>query len=271
MKAPRWTIAFLRALERSGVARWAATDAGVDFTTAYARRKRHSDFAEAWAAALARGRAERERVRGAELAGRVARLRKRPSTIASSGNGPPPSAGIPRALSDPRSLEARSDRAKLREELTIVNGQLKRVGPGRWGAAKEQALLAELAWSGNIGRGCRAAGVSSQALSTRRLRDRHLDTACDAAIEIARTRLGGLMVELGNRTFDPDELPLGADGPKMTIAEAIQVLKFGAGRRPAPAEPQVEAYVVADVKERLEKKMRLLGLMAEEEDEARAL
>lgn len=147
-----------------------------------------------------------------------------------------------------------------REELFIVNGQLRRVGPGRWGAAKEQALLAELAWSGSISRGCRAAGVSTQALSRRRLNDRHLDAACDAAVEIARKRLNGYVVEAANRTFDPDELPLGEGGPTVTIDQAIAILKLGAGRGAAPAAaPVYEPYEPADVMKRLEQKMRMLG------------
>ena len=35
MKEPRWVVPFLRALERTGMARTAAEDAGVDYTTAY--------------------------------------------------------------------------------------------------------------------------------------------------------------------------------------------------------------------------------------------
>ena len=53
-KMPRWTIAFLRALERTGQVQAAADDAGVDRSTAFARRKAHADFAVDWAAALKR-------------------------------------------------------------------------------------------------------------------------------------------------------------------------------------------------------------------------
>src|SRR4051794_34833569 len=47
-KPPRWVIPFLRALERTGEVRTAARDAGVDHSTAYARRKAHADFAADW-------------------------------------------------------------------------------------------------------------------------------------------------------------------------------------------------------------------------------
>src|SRR5690348_9201158 len=52
-KRPRWVTAFLRALERNGEVRAAAKDAGIDHSTAYARRRAHGEFAEGWARALA--------------------------------------------------------------------------------------------------------------------------------------------------------------------------------------------------------------------------
>src|SRR5688572_3262842 len=51
-KSPRWCGVFLRALAGCGEVRRAAAMAGVDFTTAYARRKTHADFAEGWREAL---------------------------------------------------------------------------------------------------------------------------------------------------------------------------------------------------------------------------
>ena len=52
-KPARWTEPFLLALIRTGEVREAAKWAGVDFTTAYARRKKYADFAEQWDGALA--------------------------------------------------------------------------------------------------------------------------------------------------------------------------------------------------------------------------
>src|SRR4051794_9719081 len=166
-KAPRWTVAFLRGLERSGQARAAAADAGVDHTTAYARRRAHQAFAAEWADALEAHAAGKARADAAEV----------------GCFGPAKGGGA---------------------EHVIVGGQLKRVGPGRWSKAKEQAFLAELAWSGNVRRACEAVGLSTAALSRRRLKDAYLAAAWNAAVEVARTRLNGLVVEAGNRTFDPD-------------------------------------------------------------------
>jgi len=47
-RTPRWVVPFLRALERTGEVRTAAIDAGIDHSTAYARRRAHPDFASNW-------------------------------------------------------------------------------------------------------------------------------------------------------------------------------------------------------------------------------
>ena len=71
-RIPRWTIAFLRALERSGDVRASAEDAGIDHSTAYARRRAHAEFAIAWDEALCSHKARVE----AELEADVASLAK---------------------------------------------------------------------------------------------------------------------------------------------------------------------------------------------------
>ena len=147
MKEPkaRWTIAFLRALVRTGEVRAAAEDAGIDHTTAYARRKTHPEFDGLWRGALV-AHEMWEKVKEEEA---IAALQRCPSTIASLGpsssrhapgmpasSAPPPSAGIPPALADRRSLEARS--ARTREELVGAGSQVKRAGHDRWSQAKEK-------------------------------------------------------------------------------------------------------------------------------------
>src|SRR4051794_21378387 len=94
-KTPRWVAPFLRALERTGQARSAADDAGIDHTTAYARRTAHEEFAAAWAAALAAHSAAEARAEAEEAAAVRAggALQWAPSTIPSAVNGPPPRSG----------------------------------------------------------------------------------------------------------------------------------------------------------------------------------
>src|SRR3954452_431301 len=66
-REPRWTLAFFRALERTGQVRVAAEDAGIDHSTAYARRRAHADFAAAWADAIAAHRARVKSEQEAEI------------------------------------------------------------------------------------------------------------------------------------------------------------------------------------------------------------
>ena len=60
-KEAAWRAGFLAALARGGSVTGAAAAAGVDRTTAYEARKRDSDFAARWTAALAEGRGRLER------------------------------------------------------------------------------------------------------------------------------------------------------------------------------------------------------------------
>jgi len=219
MKEPRWVVAFLRALERTGVARAAATDAGVDFSTAYARRRRHSDFAAAWESALRR---------------RSGRAVADPSTIVPAGNGPPP-------------------RAELGEELAGVGGQGKRVSEERWGRRKRELYLAELAATANHRRAALAAGISYEAVRKRRKQDRRLEAACEAAIAECQALAPAYLASALVATFDPQSLP--DDGglnplPRMTISEAIKVSQMSARAAPAGPDPvaaEAAAMTAAEV------------------------
>ena len=249
-KPPRWTIAFLRALERCGQARASAEAAGVDHTTAYARRRAHAEFAEGWAAALA---AFKENKRRAEEAD--------PSTIRSSADGP--AVGSDHLGNGP--LPA-PPQALLGEELAPVNGQLKRVGPGRWSKKKERIFLAELGASGNARRAAKAIGMSTQALSERKAKDARLAQAWDYAVASARSNLHAHAIASGNETFDPRDLPDPDESPlpKVTIREAIDILKL-----PVPGgakgQPAVEPYDTEEMTARIAKKMEALGWLEEKE------
>jgi len=200
-REPRWVKVFLKQLERTGNVRLAAEGAGVDYTTAYQRRKRHGDFAEKWAGALAAHASRSTADEGGLHCG--------PSTIPSSGNGPPPRSG---------------------EDLVMrPDGVLIRGSDARWGKRSELAFLTELTVSGNVKRAAAAVGFSTTAVYKQRLKSRHFAAAWDAAIETGKARVQAFLVEAATRTFDPDELPIG-DGhelPKVSISEAINIAKSG--------------------------------------------
>ncbi len=211
-REPHWVKLFLRGLERTGNVRLAAEGAGVDYTTAYQRRKRHGEFAEAWAGvlrerALRQAREQREGDNGAPSA-------CEPSTSAVGADpstafgGPPPRSGAARV--------ARPD------------GKLIKGSRARWSKRAEEAFLTELTVSGSIRRAARAAGFSTTTVHKRRLKDRHFAAAWDGAVETGKARVHSYLVEATTRTFDPDELPIGDEReiPKVSISEAINIAKL---------------------------------------------
>ena len=193
-REPRWVTAFLRALERTGQARAAAVDAGIDYTTAYARRRAHGEFAGAWTEALA---AHAARVKAEEEA-EIEALKTDPSTISSPRNGPPP-------------------RAELREDLHVAGGQVRRAGAERWSKRKEAIFFEELAATANATLAADAAGVSSSAVFARRLKHPLFAAKWDAVVRTAKASIDLYLVEETKKSFDPATLDTGDVKPRVTI------------------------------------------------------
>lgn len=252
---PRWVVPFLRALERTGKARAAAVDAGVDFSTAYARRRAHGDFAAAWAAAVERFRAAKDRARKAELAETVERVRK--SRLAGPA-GPSPSlsrAGRGAANGDEEELVFRPSRKGP--------PKLVKASAGRWSRKREEIFLAELGASANVRRASAAAGLSRNAFLARRQKDPHFAAAWDAVLDMSSVEARSYLAESMTRTFDPLALPDPESSPlpKVSIAEAIKIAQMKGTGTAAP-----EAYDMEEVRSALEKKMRALGMLDEDEE-----
>ena len=245
-KVPRWTVAFLRALERTGEVRTAAEDAGVDHSTAYARRRTHAEFAAAWGNALRlrSGRAAEEERRSLDKF-RTNGSKCNPSTIASSGNGPPP-------------------RAELREELlgtaAFGGAQVKRVGEGRWSQAKEAAFFDELAATANVKRAAAAAGVSANAVYARRMKQPLFRAKWAAVLETGRAAIEMKLVEAANKSFDADDIDTGEVEPKVSVAEAIKIVQIHGSKTQhlAIAEIEPPAGEIEEVRERLFNKLERL-------------
>lgn len=251
-KEPRWVVAFLRALERTGEARVAAKDAGIDFTTAYARRRAHGEFAQAWAEALAahdvRVTAEEEaEIAAVERGG----LQAGPSTIASAGNGPP-------------------SQAQLREDVVVCAGKVRRRGHGRWSKAKEKVFFEELAATANMRMAADAAGVSTNAIRARRHKSRLFAAKFDAVVRNAGAVIDLYLVEEARKTFDPETIDSGDVQPRVTIDQAIKISQLNAAKakREGAAgnpfedeqdEPEYDYHEdVADIRERIVRKLQLM-------------
>ena len=230
-KPPRWTISFLRALKRTGDVRASAEDAGIDHTTAYARRRTHKDFAADWERAL---KAYAERV----AADQERELR---SLDTLGTNGPRP--------------EGEGKRA-----------QLKRAAHDRWGPRKEKLFFDELAATANVKSSARAAGVSTQSVFARRLRDAHFRAKWAAVLETGRAAIEMQLVERAKKSFDPDEHDFGEAEPRVSVTEALRIVQHsGKGQAPAFMEQRGFEEDGDNVHERLLQK--LLRLKARNERE----
>jgi hypothetical protein len=203
-REPRWVAVFLKQLERSGNVRLAAEGAGVDFSTAYQRRKRHGEFAEAWAL-------------------RLAAFSGRSGQAGSDERTPPPStcrSMVPLPTASPQG----GAEVVLRPDGKVIKGS-----DARWGKRAEERFLTELTVSGSVRFAAKAAGFSTTAVYKRRLKSQRFAAAWDAALEAGKARVQSYLVEAATRTFDPDELPIGDEReiPKVSIGEAINIAKLG--------------------------------------------
>ena len=219
-KEPAWVHCFVRALERTGEVRVAAADAGIDWSTAYQRRKAHGAFAKAWETALAKHKEAKVEAEREELEA----LRRAPSTIQSPLDGPPPRSG---------------------EDLMAANGQVKRVGHGRWGKAKEKIFFDELAATANARMAAAAVGLTKNAVMQRRLRHPLFAAKWDAVVRTARTSIDLYLVEETNKSFDPQQLNTGEVTPKVTIDQAIKISQIGASKTQREASNPFEEEAAA--------------------------
>lgn len=208
-REPRWVVAFLRALERTGEARTAAKDAGIDHTTAYARRRTHSELAQAWAEALRRHEDAERRAEEEE--------------IAALKSAPPLPA---RPLRESPSPAERGG-----AEVVACAGKVRRVGRGRWSKAKEKIFFEELAATSNMRMAADAAGVSTNAILARRHKSRLFAAKFDAVVHSAKAVIDLYLVEEAKKTFDPDDIDTGDVQPRVTIDQAIRISQLSRRKR----------------------------------------
>ena len=122
-----------------------------------------------------------------------------------------------------RGLSASGDEARAH----AGGAKMMRVGSGRWSKAAEERFLIELGTSGKVRRAAAAAGFSEEAICRRRRKEPQFAEACDMAIEEGKARVEALLVAWSERSFDPDAVPMAADGamPKVTVSEAIKIVQ----------------------------------------------
>lgn len=206
-KEPEWVQPFLVALGSCGNVTRSAKLAGVDVTGVYNRRLRYPHFKAACQQVIA--------TREARAAG------VGPST--GSGQGgvadeetPSP---LPLRAMVPLPTEGRG------EELKVSGAGVRRVAASRWSKGAEDRFLGELTVNANVARAAAAAGFSAAAIYKRKLRDRHFSDGWEAAIAVGRSRLETYLIVAAERSFDPEGLPVAEGAPKVSVSEAISILK----------------------------------------------
>lgn len=260
-KPPRWTDPFLLALVRTGEVREAAKWAGVDFTTAYARRKKYADFAAAWDDALALRKtmvaeAEADALRGLDALGAP----PLPNSSPAEGRG---------AFHD--MLSPGSAPLSPTSPASGRGAQVKRVNSARWSEARERRFFDELVASANVRRAAEAAGVSSQAVYARRAKSAVFRRRWDQALANGRAGIEMGLVAEAKRSLDPDEMDLPAPDPRVTVSEAIKITQMSQsggtarGRSGGPAafeddEAQAHEQAMEELRARLQRKIE--GLRA---------
>jgi len=125
-----------------------------------------------------------------------------------------------------------------REEFTVSGGKVRRVSGERWGKRKEKIFFDALAAFPNLRMAADAAGVSTNAIRARRLKNRVFSAKIDAVVKSAKAGIDLYLIEQAKKTFDPDELDMSDDGPRVTIDQAIKISQLLESRgRASPGNP----------------------------------
>lgn len=150
--------------------------------------------------------------------------------------------------------------SELGEDLVGGGAQVKRAGHDRWSQAKEKLFFDELAATANVKRAAAAAGVSTNAVYARRMKQPLFRAKWEAVLETGRAAIEMKLVEAANKSFDPDEIDVEGVEPKVSVAEAIRIVQLHGSKaqkqsveQMQPPEEEIEA-----VRERLFNKLERL-------------
>ena len=133
--------------------------------------------------------------------------------------------------------------------------------PARWADNTREQFLTALTMTGSVRRSAKEVGFSFESAYRRRRAEPGFAEAWDAAIEIGRERLRGLLIEAATARFDPEALPIGEDSdfPPVSVAEAINIAKLGGrtggGSAGGAGEATYSAEQIAELQERVATKL----------------
>ena len=134
----------------------------------------------------------------------------------------------------PACLTAAASPRNRGEELTLQPGadlvRAARGGAGRWNAAAEKRFFSALADRANVRDAAAAAGFSTNAIYARRTKRPEFRRAWETAVETGKARLQMLLMDAAEKAFDPALLAVSEEAPKVSVAEALNILKAREGK-----------------------------------------
>ena len=279
--------AFLKILRRTGNIRLSSREAGLNYSTMQTRRDKHPAFAARWAAALAAAQARLGQVgtvgpaAGRPLCSPLRAARYKTSKTESRHGSE--SRDVDRARCATRrpvlnisSTEAQLCSAKppLRSVFRTAGGelvicrrndgklQMRRAQPGKLTREAEQHFLGTLATTCNVRLAAAAVDAAGEAFARRRRRRPGFDQAVHAAIEEGYDHLEAEMVRSAIALLRGGGAGDAGAGPAVTgMTAQVALSLLGHHRKTARLPEQYRPYDVDEVRQRLEAKMRMLGLL----------
>lgn len=106
------------------------------------------------------------------------------------------------------------------------NTKIIRTAGHRWSDKAEVIFLAQLAASANVTLAAAEAGFSTTAIYVRRMKEPGFGARWQAALEQGYARIEMLLVETATSSLAGDEIDPGKPIPRMTAAEAMNLLKL---------------------------------------------
>ena len=266
---------FLKLLRRLGNIRLACRELGLCYGTMQERRKRHPSFAARWAAALAaaQGRLGQVGVVG-PAAGRPRCSPLRAGTYKVKKKGGPSTtacglrSGRTGKVPHPNPSPEGDGRFRtLGGEMVIVRTrggkfQMRRAQPGTLTREAEQHFLATLGTTCNVKLAAASTGAAAGAFSRRRRRRPGFAEAMREAIAEGYDQLEAELIRSAIELLRGGGAAGDAAGPAVTgMTAQVALSLLGHHRKTARLPEQYQPYVVSEVHERLERKMRLLGML----------
>jgi hypothetical protein len=119
-----------------------------------------------------------------------------------------------------------------------------------------------------VKRAAAAAGVSTNAVYARRMKQPLFRAKWDAVLQTGRAAIEMKLVEAANKSFDPEEIDTGGVEPKVSVAEAIRIVQMHGSKKQqewvdSSLEEQAARMSETEVEELRERIMRKLRRLTE--------